>query len=149
MYKIREAVLEDWPHVWRMAQQFFKLTNYPGNIHIDEASTYESFEKALNTGFVLLGTFEEVPIAMIGVYITPFILNSNVLQGTEVMWWVDEKHRGSSLASHLHSHAENKAHDAGCTMFVMSALANSPAVVNKYYEAQGYVQCEAAWAKEI
>jgi hypothetical protein len=149
VYNIREATMEDWPVVWEMAQGFYQFAPYPIHPPIDEASTQELFESMLRSGEVLLGTFEEVPVAMIGALYAPYVVNTNYLTGTEMMWWVDEEHRGSKLGMQLHKLAEQHADEKGCIWFAMSEMATSPPGVGVYLERSGYKRIEATYLKEL
>jgi GNAT superfamily N-acetyltransferase len=149
MYKIRDATINDFDQVYGMAKKFYAMTTYPDQIPIDQASSFELFEGLLNTGFVLVAEEEGRLIGMMGVMIAPFMLNTNHLTATELMWWVEPDKRGSKIALSFLALAEERAQERGCTFLAMTKLRTSPDVVDRIYTASGYVDSESAYLKRL
>lgn len=149
MSDIRHGTMEDWPAVWRMSQDFYITTSYVADYPIDEASTYELYESLVTNGFVLLAEEDEQVFGMLGCLYSPFVLNTNIMLATELMWWVDPEHRKSPASLGLMHAAEEEAKEAGCRSITMSKLSTSPAVVARIYEANGYVEQDSSFVKEL
>lgn len=149
MFDIREGTKADWPDVLEMSKKFYQMGGYPVAIPLHEPSMEKLYDMILEQGFLYVATVEGKPVAMLGCLLSPYLLNHNFLTSTEIMWWVDENHRGGSMAIRLKDKAEQRAKAEGCVTQVMTKLANSGPQVEKMYLHSGYREIETAFIKEL
>ncbi len=118
-----------------------------------DSSNQEHIEKLINNilagaGFILLAVKEDDPVGMIIGAQHPNIWNPEVMQISEIAFWLDEEHRGGKLAHRLlHAYIqqceewkqENRIH-----FFSLSKMVNSP---DLSYEKFGFEKLEETWIK--
>jgi len=132
-----------------MAKTFYQFSAYP--IPVDYASSKEMFDDLVKgPGNLVLATYNEKAVGMIGFLVSPFPLNKHVLMGTEIMWWVEPEHRGSIVGKELVSTAETLAKVVWkASYFAMSKLKNSPEALPVIYKRWGYTDQDTTYLKEI
>lgn len=118
-----------------------------------DSSNQEHIEKLINNilagaGFILLAVKEDEPVGMIIGAQHPNIWNPEVMQVSEIAFWLDEEHRGGKLAHRLlHAYIqqceewkqENRIH-----FFSLSKMVNSP---DLSYDKFGFEKLEETWIK--
>lgn len=118
-----------------------------------DSSNQEHIEKLINNilagaGFILLAVKEDDPVGMIIGAQHPNIWNPEVMQVSEIAFWLDEEHRGGKLAHRLlHAYIqqceewkqENRIH-----FFSLSKMVNSP---DLSYDKFGFEKLEETWIK--
>lgn len=82
---------------------------------------------------------------MLAATVGPFAYG-DVLQATELAWWVEEEHRKSNIGKELLEAYAYWALKVGCKFMVMSCLDDS---VGKYYEKNGFKLYERTYFKEL
>ena len=118
-----------------------------------DSSNQEHIEKLINNilagaGFILLAVKDDDPVGMIIGAQHPNIWNPEVMQVSEIAFWLDEEHRGGKLAHRLlHAYIqqceewkqENRIH-----FFSLSKMVNSP---DLSYDKFGFEKLEETWIK--
>lgn len=118
-----------------------------------DSSNQEHIEKLINNilagaGFILLAVKEDEPVGIIIGAQHPNIWNPEVMQVSEIAFWLDEEHRGGKLAHRLlHAYIqqceewkqENRIH-----FFSLSKMVNSP---DLSYDKFGFEKLEETWIK--
>lgn len=80
----------------------------------------------------------------------PLLANSEILCGTEIAWWVDEKHRKGRNGISLLKELERQAQQAGIKYWTMGFMESSmPDIVEGIYIRMGYNKSETLFTKVI
>lgn len=149
-YRLKIATVEDWNAVLPMAKKFFETTTDSKSIAWDEESVLQLFLTLTANGFTVLAISESgETVGMLGCLVQPHLLNNNVRQAVELMWWVEPEHRKSPVGNALRECAEAVAKVDGCHRICMSMLDTSPDVIQRIYERAGYRLQEKAFVKEL
>lgn len=133
-----------------MSKTFYQFSDYP--IEMDEPSAKQLFEDLVrgDTGGVVLATMDGKPVGMLGFIVAPYPLNKHVLIGTELMWWIEEEHRGGIIGDEIRKTAEQIAKQVfKAKWFAMSKLKNSPDSLPVYYKRRGYQKQDETYFKEL
>ena len=142
MSKIRKATLEDvdWIVDVGIKDMFSILGNdsFFNEIYLK----YHFIPALIKNGIVLV---EEDYAAIIG-NITPHPYNPDILVAAELMWWVREDKRNTSIGYRLLKMFEDVAKYAGVNYIALSLMPNSSV---KTLEKQGYKEKESSYLKEI
>jgi GNAT superfamily N-acetyltransferase len=118
-----------------------------------DSSNQEHIEKMLNNilagaGFVLLGVKEDEAVGMVIAAQHPNIWNPDVMQVSEIAFWVDEEHRGGKIAHRLlHAYiqqCEEWKQENRIQFFSLSKMHNSP---DLSYDKFGFEKLEETWIK--
>lgn len=118
-----------------------------------DSNNQEYIEKLLNNiiagaGFILLATKEENVIGMVIAAQHPNIWNPDIMQISEVAFWVDKEHRGGKTAYRLFNayiQQCEKLKEENCIhFFSVSKMNNSP---NLSYDKFGFEKLEETWIK--
>jgi GNAT superfamily N-acetyltransferase len=118
-----------------------------------DSSNQEHIEKLINNilagaGFILLAIKDEDPVGMVVAAQHPNIWNPEVMQVSEIAFWVDEEHRGGKSAHRLlHAYiqqCEEWKQENRIQFFSLSKMVNSP---DLSYEKFGFEKLEETWIK--
>lgn len=118
-----------------------------------DSSNQEHIEKLINNilagaGFILLAIKDEDPVGMVVAAQHPNIWNPEVMQVSEITFWVDEEHRGGKSAHRLlHAYiqqCEEWKQENRIQFFSLSKMVNSP---DLSYEKFGFEKLEETWIK--
>jgi len=118
-----------------------------------DSSNQEHIEKLINNilagaGFILLAIKDEDPVGMVVAAQHPNIWNPEVMQISEIAFWVDEEHRGGKSAHRLlHAYiqqCEEWKQENRIQFFSLSKMVNSP---DLSYEKFGFEKLEETWIK--
>ena len=118
-----------------------------------DSSNQEHIEKLINNilagaGFILLAIKNEDPVGMVVAAQHPNIWNPEVMQVSEIAFWVDEEHRGGKSAHRLlHAYiqqCEEWKQENRIQFFSLSKMVNSP---DLSYEKFGFEKLEETWIK--
>jgi GNAT superfamily N-acetyltransferase len=118
-----------------------------------DSANQEHIEKMLNNilagaGFVLVAVKEDEPIGMVIAAQHPNIWNPEVMQVSEIAFWVDEEHRGGKIAHRLlHAYiqqCEEWKQENRIQFFSLSKMHNSP---DLSYDKFGFEKLEETWIK--
>ena len=118
-----------------------------------DSSNQEHIEKLINNilagaGFILLAIKDEDPVGMVVAAQHPNIWNPEVMQISEIAFWVDEEHRGGKSAHRLlHAYiqqCEEWKQENRIQFFSLSKMVNSP---DLSYEKFGFEKLEETLIK--
>ena len=118
-----------------------------------DSSNQEHIEKLINNilagaGFILLAIKDEDPVGMVVAAQHPNIWNPEVMQVSEIAFWIDEEHRGGKSAHRLlHAYiqqCEEWKQENRIQFFSLSKMVNSP---DLSYEKFGFEKLEETWIK--
>jgi len=118
-----------------------------------DSSNQEHIEKLITNilagaGFILLAIKDEDPVGMVVAAQHPNIWNPEVMQISEIAFWVDEEHRGGKSAHRLlHAYiqqCEEWKQENRIQFFSLSKMVNSP---DLSYEKFGFEKLEETWIK--
>jgi GNAT superfamily N-acetyltransferase len=118
-----------------------------------DSSNQEHIEKLINNiiagaGFILLAIKDDDPVGMVIAAQHPNIWNPDVMQVSEIAFWVEEEHRGGKSAHRLlHAYiqqCEEWKQENRIQFFSLSKMVNSP---DLSYEKFGFEKLEETWIK--
>lgn len=118
-----------------------------------DSSNQEHIEKLITNilagaGFILLAVKDEDPVGMVIAAQHPNIWNPEVMQVSEIAFWLDEEHRGGKSAHRLlHAYiqqCEEWKQENRIQFFSLSKMVNSP---DLSYEKFGFEKLEETWIK--
>lgn len=147
---IRQANKYDMDSIIRMLKAYREKA--PTQF-LRDSSNQEHIEKMLNNifagaGFVLLSIKEEEAVGMVIAAQHPNIWNPDVMQVSEIAFWVDEEHRGGKIAHRLlHAYiqqCEEWKKENRIQFFALSKMNNSP---DLSYDRFGFEKLEETWIK--
>lgn len=148
MYKLVQGTKAHMPELLRMGRDFYAASGYEDiGIPYNEKSQKAHAEQVLRDGLVVLATVEETEevVGMMGILLTPFHLNTDVLLAAEVVWWIAPEHRRSALGAGMKAYAKDYAKSRGATFESMSVLGTSPEGLDAFLRGQGMVPIEQAY----
>lgn len=141
---LRLATTEDTDLVYSMAEKFIETTRYK-NIYTKQKlyDTVDQFIDAQGEGKVLLLYGDK---GFIAGFVYPFYFG-DILQATEVAWWVEPEHRKDKVGDQLLTAFEYWAKEKmGCKLMSMAALDDK---LEKFYVSKGYLLSEHIYSKEL
>lgn len=147
---IRHANKFDMDCIVRMLKAY--RDNAPTQF-LRDANNQEHIEKMLvnilaGAGFILLAIKEDEPVGMVIAAQHPNIWNPEVMQVSEIAFWIDEEHRGGKFAYRLlHAYiqqCEEWKQEKHIDFFSLSKMVNSP---DLSYEKFGFEKLEETWIK--
>ena len=147
---IRQANKFDMESIVRMLKAY--RDKAPAQF-LRDSSNQEHIEKLINNilagaGFILLAIKDEDPVGMVVAAQHPNIWNPEVMQVSEIAFWVDEEHRGGKSAHRLlHAYiqqCEEWKQEKRIQFFSLSKMVNSP---DLSYEKFGFEKLEETWIK--
>ena len=150
VYNIRLAEDDDLETVLGMGRKFYTTTEVGKLIPFDDDAGVCAIFGMLDRGFILLAESEagEV-VGMLGCQFYDFPFNKDYIACTEMMFWIEEEHRGGTLAARLLKEAELLARHEGATFITMVALETSPEMIESFYKRLGYQRSERTYIKGI
>ena len=147
---IRQANKFDMESIVRMLKAY--RDKAPAQF-LRDSSNQEHIEKLITNilagaGFILLAIKDEDPVGMVVAAQHPNIWNPEVMQVSEIAFWVDEEHRGGKSAHRLlHAYiqqCEEWKQENRIQFFSLSKMVNSP---DLSYEKFGFEKLEETWIK--
>lgn len=149
MYNFRCAEDNDVEVILEMGRKFYTTTEMSKLIPFsDDAGVHQIFNM-LDNGFIVLAEHEGVVVGMLGCMFFDFPFNRDYKACTEMMYWIEEEHRGGHLAPHLLKQAEALAVHEGASFITMVALETSPEMIDRFYTTMGYKRTERTYIKGI
>ena len=149
-YSIREATEEDVIDLAILGKQFVKESQN-GFLGWNSSKVYDSLLDAVERddfGIFVLCADTEVVGMLIG-FVAPCFF-SDVVQASEITWYVDPEHRGSRMAIKMLGYFEEWAKDRGA---VCANLGNLDVLnadrVARLYNRRGYRLIENTFVKEL
>lgn len=150
MYKIRQANVNDLPTLADMGEQFYQYSNVKHYVDYDKDSVIRTLAQVLLSGFLYVAEHDEDGIvASLAGTMSVLWFNAGIPVASEMAWWVEEKHRKSSVAIKLYKKFEQWAFDRGVSRIIMSDLVvddDTPAA--KLFKKMGFSVIERAHIKK-
>ena len=149
-YSIRKAAKEDVIDLAILGKQFVKESQN-GFLGWNSSKVYDSLLDAVGRNdfgiFVLCADTEVV--GMLIAFVAPCFF-SDVVQASEIAWYVDPEHRGSRMAVKMLDYFESWAEDQGavCANLMNLDVLNADKVA-KMYNKRGYRLAENTFVKEL
>lgn len=145
---IRQAKFTDISTLCDMCESFWDHSTQAVPFHRESALSMliSSYEK----GCILVGEINKEIKGFIVLTIGPVLVNHNILQATELAWWVEPSHRKTTIGIKLLNEAEKLATSFGCKFLNVALMFSSmPEEVQSMYERKGYRQSESLFSKEL
>jgi RimJ/RimL family protein N-acetyltransferase len=147
---IREATVQDLPHLVCMGEEFYRYHDISKYIPFDPESLEKMISICLeNPDAALFVCEEEGKIAgCIWGIVFPSHLNCNYKIATELTWYVHKEYRGKNYALDLVDTFENWAQEKGATVVILISLEKNNKIEN-VYERLNYIKCESSFVKGV
>lgn len=143
---IRPAIHSDAEKLIGMGRRFFEASGY------EDITTFrpEVFAATLDhvfTNGVLLVADDNGPVGMAAALVYPFYFSGD-MTAQELLWWVDEEHRG--IGGHLLDGLIAAVKAKGAQSLSMISLDKlNPEKVGKMYEKRGFRRSEHSYIKKL
>lgn len=146
---IRQATLDDLGAIVSMAEKFYATTHYShwANFNTDTVETLAS--NLIENHVMLCAEVDGVVVGMVGLFVAPFMFNSDKTGAYEVVWWVNPDAQGSGVGYKLLQAIEPACRAKGADAIQMVLMANSPPIATQLYERNGYAHSETSFTKEL
>ena len=143
--RFREATLDDVPALVAMGERFRSSSTYQVHIPSNMAQLVETFSLLITheTGVIFVAELDRKLVGMIVMLIQPHFFSGDLL-AQELVWWMDEAHRGKGLK--LLKIAETWARARGAVRMQVSA---PTADVERVYMRVGYTRVESNWMRAL
>jgi hypothetical protein len=162
MYKYRLAEERDIDALLAMSMKFYAHHKDSVQVPIDPDSVVLTMLSMIeNQGLIVVAyesdSEESLPpveeqgpiVAMLGfAYFRPSI-NIHVLAAQERMFWIEEEHRGTSLARTMLSVAHVGLKADAVDYSYLTKLSNSPEAVDHLYASMGYQPAETSFVRSL
>lgn len=149
MYNLRLAEESDVDTVLRMGRKFYTTTEMAKLIPFDDDAGVHQIFNMLDNGFIVLAEKDGEAAGLIGCLFYDFPFNRAYLGCTEMLFWIEEEHRGGILASQLMQEACLLAKHEGACFQTMVALETSPEIIDSFYKRLGFQRSERTYFKGI
>jgi GNAT superfamily N-acetyltransferase len=146
---VRPAKVEDIGDILRMAQTFYRGTNYASFAELSEGDCCELVSVMMQTGVILVAVDFDRVVGMVGLAIVPFLFNVEKLIATEIVWYVDETEQGLGAGRAMMEAIEPACREKGAIAIQMMTLETSPPHAGKFYERIGYRRSETSYTKVL
>lgn len=146
---IRPATENDLRRIVEMSEKFYPYTSYNTLSKIPFNPIYVAGVASglIDNGIMLVAEVEGAVVGMIGIALIPFIFNPDYLVAGEIIWWVEEEHRGSALGVQLIQEADKIRQQIGAVHFQMIDLPVSTLSAERVYNKLGFVLTERCFTK--
>lgn len=146
---IRNATHDDLAVIVAMSEKFYATTHYQ-NFADFSAETVEALATTLLENHVMLCAEQDgAVVGMVGLFVAPFMFNSQKKGAYEVVWWVNPESQGSGIGMELLAAIEPACREKDCDIIQMVMMANSPPKAAAIYERFGYKHSETSFTKEL
>lgn len=146
---VRPATREDIPRIVDMALRFYPTTHYAKIADVTKESAAGLAIIAMESGVMLVAEKDGAVIGMACLVVGPFEFNVSVTMATELAWWIEPEHRGSTLALRMMEAIHAAARERGASVVRMATMANSPPQAAAMYERLGYVHSDSHYMKVL
>lgn len=144
---IRSATLLDTPKILDLVKEFYPLTHYSKIAEFDDETVSGLIDTLKRRGILLVAQQDENLIGIIGFVGVPFIFNSTVTTGHEVIWWVRPEYRNTSVGVSLLTRADQIASLKGWSSLQMMRLDSSDPRIDSVLIAAGFLPTEHCFTK--
>lgn len=148
-YNLKVANLTDLQEIKRMCKAFF-LSSIYNDKEYDADKVHDTILELLHdpaNRVILLALRGDKPCAVLAATVAPLLFNASRI-ATEVVWWVDDKHRRSGVGQQLIEAYEYWAINIAKADYIQLCSLNGGDEVGQYYEKIGYKLTEKAYIKE-
>jgi predicted N-acetyltransferase YhbS len=146
---VRPATEADIPAVVAMGAKFYETTSYAAMCDYDRDALVSVARLMLDSGVLLVADDGGELIGMVGMILSPFVLNPQFTVAYEVMWWVSPDARCSGAGAALVREVERVCRAKGADAVQQVTLANSPPVAGIMLERAGYPLTELVRTKVL
>ena len=145
---IRDAVVEDIPFIIEEGIKF--LQHHPARIEreVDIDHLHALAELIIREHVLLIAEQNGIRCGMIAGLIVPNVFNRNYIGLQEMLWWVVEDKRNTTVAFKLYKAFEERAKELEVDFISMVTTAYTPPL-EKYYKKQGFKPVESSFIKEL
>lgn len=142
----RDGVEADIPVIVEMAREFWRHTMYDEDFNAEHVAGMARY--AMGQGLLAVLEIDGVVEGFTAGISGPILGNPDVLQGTEIAWWVNPAARRGRHSLDLLHHIENQARAQGVKYWNMISMQScAPEVANRIYESQGYTHSETSFTR--
>lgn len=149
MYNIRLAADEDVELVLAMGRKFYTTTEMAKLIPFDDDSGVHQIFNMLDNGYILIAEKDGEAVGCMGCVFYDFPYNRTYTGCTELLFWLEEEHRGGTLAARMMKEGEAICRHEGASFVTMAALETSPSMIDEFYKKLGYRRSERAFIKGV
>ena len=149
MTTIRKATLADVPVIVAMSAKFYADTSYSKWADFNPETVTDLASNLTENHVMLVAEHEGQVVGMVGLFVAPFMFNSERTGAYEVVWWVDPAAQGQGAGKALLCAIEPACKDAGCHAIQMVHLSNSPPQAAAIYERMGYSHSESSYTRTL
>lgn len=146
---VRKATLADVPAVVAMSERFYATTSYSSWADFNPETVAELARNLTENHVMLIAEHEGAAVGMVGLFVAPFMFNSDRKGAYEVVWWVEESARNTGAGTALMRGIEPACTGVDCNAIQMVHLANSPPQAAAIYERMGYGHTESSYTKVL
>lgn len=141
---IREAVLDDIPHLVVMGLHFIRSYSSAGLIDENPDAIFDMMLSLVDSDQAVVFVAEtEKPIGMLGAHLVYHPMSSEFI-ATELFWWVEPGHRGNGIR--LMRAFEDWARDKGAQKLHMTAPNEK---TGRVYVSAGFRKLEESYQKDL
>ena len=145
--KIRRARNEDLAGIIDLSVQFKEEVDLPYIQELDWDHFGLYLKHCLTDGIAQVAEEDGELVGMILLLVSPIPFNQTLL-GSELMFYVNNKHRKGGVARRLLAQAENVARQRKIPMINMMHFYGTP-FVGELYQDMGYKELEVTYTKEL
>lgn len=149
MTTIRKATLADVPAIVSMSAKFYATTNYAKWADFNAESVAALAANLAENHVMLLAEQAGEVVGMVGLFVAPFVFNTDRTGAYEVVWWVNPDAQGQGAGKALLAAIEPACKDAGCHAIQMVHLSTSPPQAAAIYERMGYAHTESSYTRTL
>ena len=146
---IRDCETKDIPAIIEMSREFWKHTIYKAEPLQDDA-VQAMTEKCMDDGLCLVLEIDGAVEGFVCGIKGPLLANFDVVSGTELAWWVNEKFRNTGGGLKLLREIEKSARREGIKYWSMAYMESSmPESIKTIYDSMGYKINESLYTKVL
>jgi len=129
-----------------MGRRFLRASSF--DVKASDEDIRDAFAELIHSGRIFVAERDEVIVGMLGARLVNPWFSRSVVIATELMWWVDEEHRGSLSSVRLVGAFEQWAKSEHADMISMSDLTGYKGV-DRLLSRLGYKCVERAHIKGV
>lgn len=146
---IRQATIEDLRRITEMSEKFYPQTPYINLAPFNPAAAANLASFLIESGIMLVAEVDGEVVGMVGLVLTPFPFEPELLGAYEVIWWVEPDAQARGIGWALLKAVDAAAKERGCNYVHMVCMANSPQAAAALYFKNGYDHTEMSFTKRI
>ena len=144
---IRQATKSDTDRIVELCKQFYHTTEYIKFAPYNEESIRTLTDALIENGVVLVAVLEGRVVGVVGLVLTPFPFNQDIIGAYEIVFYVDPDAQGQRIGQELLAAVDPACREAGATLVQMVYLHTSPSLVAGLYQKLGYHYTETCYTK--